>query len=132
MLRRPPRAARPTKTPHAVRRTLPEDVASLHEERIIDFHEEDPTTLNYLRQFKLERHVKRPRLFANDNNVLIELIAGGVGFGTLESHIAAPYIKAGTLAALNRGQVSESPQALIWYPRPQAPAYFKEVLRAIK
>jgi LysR family transcriptional regulator, chromosome initiation inhibitor len=101
-------------------------------ERIIDFYESDKTTLNYLRKFDLEKYLKRSRLFVNDNGALVKLFTEGVGFGTLEQNVAKPFLDSGKLVALNKGQFLEDQVALIWYPRPQMPAYFGEFIGAIK
>lgn len=104
----------------------------LRSERIIDFHEADPTTLRYLRAFKLDDTVQRARLFINENETLIRYIAAGVGFGTLAESIARPFLERGELIAINRGRALEDPLALVWYPRTQMPDYFKDLIRAIK
>jgi LysR family transcriptional regulator (chromosome initiation inhibitor) len=104
----------------------------LENEKIIDFYETDPTTLNYLRKSDLLSHIRKPRLFVNHNLAMIELILAGVGFGTLTREVAKPYLDSGELIQLGQSRVLEEPLALIWYPRPQMPKYFKAVLDAIR
>lgn len=104
----------------------------LESERIIDFYESDPTTKNYLRKFELLSHVKRGRLFVNENEALISLFSQGVGYGTLTESVAEPHLKSGRIITLNRGQSMEDGLALVWYPRPQKPDYFADLVRAIK
>jgi LysR family transcriptional regulator, chromosome initiation inhibitor len=104
----------------------------IRNERIIDFYENDLTTLNYLKMHDLVQFVGRPRLFVNNNSALIQLLIGGVGFGTLTQEIAAPYLASGELISLNRSQTFEDPGALIWYPRHHMSLYFKEIIRSIK
>jgi LysR family transcriptional regulator (chromosome initiation inhibitor) len=104
----------------------------LSEERIIDFYESDNTTTNYLKSYSLLSYVKRPRIFANNNATLIQLLITGAGFGTLTQEIAKPQIEADTLLALNNGSFAENPLALVWYPRPIMPKYFEDVVRTIK
>jgi DNA-binding transcriptional LysR family regulator len=104
----------------------------LENERIIDFYEEDPTTRNYLKQFSLLGHVKRPRLFVNTNEPLILMFSQGIGYGTLTQEVAKPYLEKGELILLNGGAVMEDPLALAWYPRPQMPEYFKAILDSIR
>ena len=104
----------------------------LENERVIDFDESDPTSLYYLKKFGLISQLKRPRLFANNNEVIINLFRHGVGFGTLTQEIAKPYLDDGSLITLNSGSIMEDPLALAWYPRPEVPAYFKDLIQAIK
>jgi DNA-binding transcriptional LysR family regulator len=104
----------------------------LENERVIDFDESDPTTLNYLKKFQLLSQLKRPRLFANNNEVIINFFRRGIGFGTLTQEIAKPHIESGDLITLNSGSVMEDPLALAWYPRPELPAYFKELIHSLK
>lgn len=104
----------------------------LANERIIDFYESDMTTLNYLTQFGLQSLVKKPRLYVNHNLPLIELLVAGIGYGTLTVNIAKPYLDSGALIPLNRGKVMEDPLALVWYPRPHMPDYFKATIQSIR
>lgn len=104
----------------------------LESERLIDFDESDPTSLNYLKKFGLISQLKRPRLFANNNEVIINLFRRGVGFGTLTQEIAKPHLDAGHLITLNGGSAMDDPLALAWYPRPEIPAYFKDLIQSIK
>jgi len=104
----------------------------LENERIIDFYESDKTTLNYLSQFELDKFVGRSRLYINENEALVEYFKLGIGFGTLTESVAKPYLDAGDLIRLNRGQTMDDPLALIWYARSRQLAYFEETVRAIK
>jgi LysR family transcriptional regulator, chromosome initiation inhibitor len=104
----------------------------ISKERIIDFYESDRTTLNYLEKHGLGSFVGRQRLFVNHNLAMIELLLAGTGFGTLTQDIAKPYLESGELIVLNRGNFFEEPMALIWYPRPQMPKYFKAVIAAVR
>lgn len=103
----------------------------LENERVIDFDEGDLTTLNYLKKFQLNSQLKRPRIYANDNEVILKLFSKGVGFGTLTQEVARPYLESGELYALNGGAILEDPLALVWYPRPVMPAYFKALIGVI-
>lgn len=104
----------------------------LSQERIIDFYDSDQTTLNYLKKFELASSVKRPRLFANNNEAIIRLFIEGAGFGTLTLEIAKPHLDNGSLIALNGGAAVDDPLALAWYPRPEMPAYLKTIIGAVK
>ena len=99
-------------------------------ERAIDFEESDSTTAAYLSRFGWA--ARRERLFVNDNEALIRLIAAGIGFGTLTESVAAPHLASGRLVALNRGQAFEDPLALAWYPRPKKMDYFEATIKAIR
>lgn len=103
----------------------------LKNEKIIDFHELDPTSLNYLRAFNLLSRVGQPRLFTNNNEAIIKLFSQGIGYGTLTREVALPHLDAGHLITLNNGATMEAPLALTWYPRPEMPNYFREIVHAI-
>ncbi len=110
-------------------RRLPEILAN---ERLIDFHEGDPTSIDYLKKHGLSEKVKQPRLFVNNNEAIIKLFCHGVGFGTLTQEVARPHLASGDLIPLNGGAFVESPLALAWYPRPEMPGYLKAVIDAIQ
>lgn len=103
----------------------------LEKERLIDFEEGDATSLNYLKKFGLAKQL-RPRLFANNNEMIVNFFRRGIGFGTLTQEIAKPELEAGRLIALNSGLAMEDPLALVWYPRPELPLYFKDIVSSIK
>ncbi len=104
----------------------------LEHERVIDFDESDHTTLNYLKKFDLVSQLKKPRLFVNNNEAIIKYFSRGIGFGTLTQEIAKPLLDAGDLTVLNGGAVMEDPLALVWYPRPEMPPYFKAIINSIR
>ncbi len=99
---------------------------------MIDFYESDSTSLNYLKNFSFTSNFKRPRLFVNNNEAILKLFCNGVGFGTLTQEIAKPHLEGGELVTLNGGAVMEDPLALAWYPRPQMPTSFKDIIAAVK
>lgn len=104
----------------------------LESERAIDFDETDSTTLTYLAKHDLSSHLKRPRLYVNSNEGIIKLFCAGVGFGTLTQEIARSYLDSGQLIALNSGAVLIEEHALVWYPRPEMPAYLRDLIQAVK
>ena len=104
----------------------------LEKERLFAFHPDDSTSLNYLKSFDLLRFLKRPRLFANENRALSTLLCMGVGFGILSREIAFPLLESRSLIKLNQGKVLKDILSVAWYPRPEMPPYFKEVIAAIK
>lgn len=103
----------------------------LANERIIDFDKDDPTTLEYLKACRLPLTDLRPRIYANENRALIELLCAGVGYGTLTRSIAADYLSNGSLVPLNGGKSVREALALAWYARTELPAYFKDLIDAI-
>jgi len=104
----------------------------LEKERIIDFYETDQTTFRYLKKFGLFESAKKTRLFSNTNETITHLFVEGVGYGTLTLETAHPLIESGKLIVLNQQKVLEDSQALAWYPRPEMPEYFSEIVRCIK
>lgn len=104
----------------------------IQNERMFAFHENDPTSLNYLKSFGLIKYLKRPRLFVNENLALSSLLKYGVGFGLLSKEIAEPILKKKELIDLNEGHTLKDPLALAWYPRSNMPVYFKDIVKALK
>lgn len=107
-------------------------VAILQSERLFAFHENDHTSLDYLKFFDLLRFLKRPRLFVNENLALSSLMKFGVGFGLLSKEVAEPILNEGGLIKLNQGRTLKDALALAWYPRPQMPTYFEEIVKSLK
>ena len=104
----------------------------LEMERVIDFNDADQTTMNFLKKFDLMAKLKKPRLYLNSNDAIAKYFSKGIGFGTLTLETAKPYFDSGELINLCSGKVLEEPLALVWYPRPVLPAYFKAIIRAIR
>ena len=100
-------------------------------ERLFAFHPEDQTSLNYLKTFNLLKHVKNPRLYANENLALTRLMQYGVGYGILSKEISEPFISNKTLVLLNQGKIMKDPLAVAWYPRHEMTPYFRDLLAAI-
>ena len=101
-------------------------------ERIIDFDVTDETSFSYLKKFDLVDSVTLSRHFVNENEALIKMFSLGVGYGTLNTEIASPFLKRGELISLNSGKYFEQKHALAWYPRPQMSNYFRSIIKAIK
>lgn len=104
----------------------------LETEKLLAYHPGDATGLDYLRSFDLLEHFKRSRFCVSENVTLIRLLELGLGFGVLPREIAEPLIRQRTLAALNQGRPYQIPFALAWYPRPEMPEYFRDIVRLIK
>jgi DNA-binding transcriptional LysR family regulator len=104
----------------------------IQKERIIDFDPTDKMSFSYLRKYKLLDRMNPDRIFANQNEALIQLFSQGVGYGVLTLEVAKPWMDSGQLILLNSGGYLENPIALAWYPRPQIPPYLEMLIRAIK
>ncbi len=110
-------------------RTLKEIIES---ERMLAYHPEDSTGLDYLKTFNMLKLIKRSPIYTNENQALINLLTGGIGFGVLPIELAEPLVKNKQLIYLNHGQVMKIPIALAWYPRKNKPHYFQEIISSIK
>jgi len=104
----------------------------LETEKLLAYHENDTTGLDYLRTFSLLENFKRSRSCVNENVTLIRMLELGLGFGVLPKEIAEPLIRENRLVALNQGRSYKIPFALAWYPRREMPSYFSEIIRMIK
>jgi LysR family transcriptional regulator, chromosome initiation inhibitor len=103
----------------------------LETEKLLAYHPDDTTGLDYLRTFPLLGHFKRSRFCVNENITLIRLLELGLGFGVLPKEIAEPLVSDNRLAFLNQGRSYNIPFALAWYPRKEMPDYFREIVRII-
>jgi LysR family transcriptional regulator (chromosome initiation inhibitor) len=101
-------------------------------EKLLAYHPEDTTGLDYLRTFHLLEHFKRSRFCVSENITLIRVLELGLGFGVLPKEIAEPLIKENKLVSLNQGRSHKIPFALAWYPRREMPDYFREIVQMIK
>jgi DNA-binding transcriptional LysR family regulator len=103
----------------------------LENEKLLAYHPDDTTGLDYLRTFNLLARFKRSLFCVSENVTLIRLLELGLGFGVLPREIAEPLVEEGKLALLNHGRSHKIPFALAWYPRKEMPAYFREIVRSI-
>lgn len=103
----------------------------LQTERIIDFDESDPMTLNYLKHYDLLKHIQIERHFVNINESLLSLFTAGYGFGVLSTEICQPYLDRNELILLNAGLSYENELVLAWYKRTEPPRYFSDVIDLI-
>jgi LysR family transcriptional regulator, chromosome initiation inhibitor len=104
----------------------------LESEKLLAYHAEDATGLDYLRSFNLLEQFKRSRFLVNENITLIRVLELGLGFGVLPKEIAQPLVNEKKLTILNQGRSHKIPFALAWYPRREMPDYFRDIVRAIK
>jgi LysR family transcriptional regulator (chromosome initiation inhibitor) len=101
-------------------------------EKLLAYHPEDTTGLDYLRTFNLLEHFKRSRFCVSENITLIRVLELGLGFGVLPREIAETLIAENKLTALNQGRSYKIRYALAWYPRREMPDYFREIIRMIQ
>jgi DNA-binding transcriptional LysR family regulator len=104
----------------------------LETERLISYHPDDPLGLDYLKEFGLLDSLRRPRMLANDNEMVMSLVKMGMGFTLLPKEVVNPLVEQGALIALNEGKSMTIRFALTWYPRKEMPDYFRELIKAIK
>jgi DNA-binding transcriptional LysR family regulator len=104
----------------------------LGKEKLLAYHPDDTTGLDYLKTFQLLEHFKRSRFCVSENITLIRMLELGLGFGVLPKEIAEPLINEKKLAPLNQGRSYKIPFALAWYPRKEMPDYFREIVRMIR
>ena len=104
----------------------------LRMERLFSYSETDSFGLDYLKQFDLIDKIGRSRLYANEDQVLQNLIVSGVGYGLLPFELLDPLVKSKKLMVLNDGKYISVEMALAWYPRKEMPDYLKEIIKAIR
>jgi len=104
----------------------------LETEKLLAYHPDDTTGIDYLRSFHLLDRFKRSRFCVSENITLIRLLEFGLGFGVLPKEIAEPLIRENKLTCFNQGRSYKIAFALAWYPRKEMPDYFREVVRMIK
>src|SRR5678816_3818868 len=95
----------------------------LETEKLLAYHPDDTTGLDYLRTFNLLESFKRSKFCVSENITLIRLLELGLGFGVLPKEIAESVIAGGGLVSLNQGRSYKIPFALAWYPRREMPDY---------
>jgi len=100
-------------------------------ERIVDFDSHDQLTYAYLKQYDLFDLARHDRQFANRTESLALMVQEGLGYGLLTKEFSKAYVDAGELMLLNPGKVYVNNIALVWYERPEPPAYFAALLKAI-
>jgi LysR family transcriptional regulator, chromosome initiation inhibitor len=103
----------------------------LKTERIIDFYEADPMTLNYLSHYDLLKYTQMERHFVNITESLISMLIQGYGYGVLTKEISKNYVESKQLILLNQGKCYENPLSLAWYARPEPSPYFSDMIDAI-
>lgn len=103
----------------------------IQSEKIIDFDENDPTTFNYLKKFKLFNLALKERLFVNRTESLVQMIENEFGYGVLTEEFSKPYLHNKQLIQLNDGKIFRNELTLAWYNRPHPPNYFSHIIETI-
>jgi len=103
----------------------------IREESIVDFGPTDDMTFAYLRAFGFFKSARADRHFANNTDALASMVGLGIGYTVLAKEFAEPLLRHGKLAVLEPNQVFQFRMALAWYPRPEMPAYFRALVRAL-
>lgn len=101
-------------------------------EHIIDYNPSDQMTFNYLKHYNLFANAQHDRHFVNRPEAISSLVCEGFGYSVLTKEFAKPHVDAGDIHILNDGKIYEKQLALAWYPRHEAPAYFAELIKAIR
>lgn len=102
-------------------------------ETIIDFDENDNYTFEFLEKFNLSSETKASRHYVNNTDALASMISLGAGYSVLAEDQALEFIKRHELIDLMPGKSMDlSDICLAWYPRPEMPGYFKDILAALK
>lgn len=103
----------------------------IQSERIIDYDPSDQMTFHYLKHFGLFDIAHHERHFVNRTESLAMMVTAGLGYGALTAEFSQPYIDRNELIILNSGKIFEYLLSLAWYPRPEPPKYFVDIVRSI-
>lgn len=102
-------------------------------ETIIDFDQNDRYTLEFLEKHNLASLAQHSRHFVNNTDALTSMISLGAGYSVVAEDLAVAFIKDRQLIDLMPGKFLDlSDICLAWYPRPEMPAYFKEIIDVLK
>lgn len=103
----------------------------LENERLIAYHPDDELGRDYLREHDLLNLLRRPRMLANDNEMILKMVNLGMGFALLPGELVFPLIEQKSLIALNDGKSMNIRFALAWFPRAEMPGYLRDLIQAI-
>lgn len=105
----------------------------LQKESIIDFDQNDTYTFEFLAKYGLKSEMQTSRHFVNNTDALASMVAKGAGISVLAQELASDLINRKILADLAPGKFLDlSDFSVAWYPRPEMPAYFKEILQVLR
>lgn len=103
----------------------------LREEPIVDFSESDQMTFEFLEKYRWLTKSRKERHFANNTDALTSIVKSGLAYSVVSEEFAAGAFKRGEIVDLAPGKFTELKTALAWYPRPEMPAYFKDLITAL-
>ena len=103
----------------------------LEKEIIIDFNQQDRMTLDYLKHYGLYDNIRHERHYVNRTEALATLITEGLGYTVLTTEFAKRFVDEGSMIILNHNQSFLHPVSLVWYTRPDVPAYFQALLDVV-
>lgn len=103
----------------------------LRQEVIVDFSAADTMTFDFLEKYRWLSKCRKERHFANNTDALASMIKSGLAYSVLSEEFSLADLKRGELIDLAPGKFTEHRIALAWYPRPEMPSYFKDLIDAI-
>jgi LysR family transcriptional regulator (chromosome initiation inhibitor) len=101
-------------------------------ERMMSFNPYDEVPARYLQKFRLLEHVRSDRYFLNSNEGLALLIQNGIGYGVLTLEFAEKFLERCDLVLLNDRKTYDQPMAIAWYPRPEGPEYWRDLISSFR
>jgi LysR family transcriptional regulator (chromosome initiation inhibitor) len=104
----------------------------LESERFIDFDERDTLTFEWLEHNSLASPKLRERHFANNSDVMVSLVAAGVGFALLTKEFVGCSKYANDLVPAPKAPAYAVKWAAAWYPRPYGSDSWKAIVKALK
>ncbi len=110
------------------KRTVDDIIAN---ESIVDFSESDQFTFDFIRQISAIEPIGGDRHFANNTDALASMIGAGLGYSVLAEDFASAVSSQFKLEKLKLKQKLLVDFSLVWYMRPELPAYFRTVVEAI-
>ncbi|MBC7428463.1 MAG: LysR family transcriptional regulator [Bacteriovorax sp.] len=117
--------------PHKWKKRTLKDIVK--NETIIDFDQNDTYTFDFLDKYNLKTDVSTSRHYVNNTDALASMIASGAGYSVLSEELAMDFIDSKLLVDLAPGKYLDlADLCLAWYPRPEMPLYFKEILQVVK
>ena len=102
-------------------------------EKIIDFDQNDNYTFLFLEKINLKNESCASRHYVNNTDALGDMISNGAGYSVLAEELAMDLINRKMLMNLAPGKhLDLTDICLAWYPRPEMPAYFRDIIQAVK
>ncbi len=103
----------------------------LQTEAIVDFDRHDQLTFQFLRKYKVADRSTNERHFANSPDALLSAVQYGLGYTVLPEEFATGATQRKEIINLMPGKFLDHKAALAWYPRPQKPTYFEDIIKII-